>query len=69
MRFIPIDDSPEIKIEPVLLARSLILLFLCNMYVKSDFALRKLLMFQDFPIFKSYDLKVLLKCLTKEMLR
>lgn len=65
LRFIPPDDSPEIKIEPVILARSLIVMFLCNMYIKNDAALRKILQFQDFSIFKSYDLKVLLKCLTK----
>jgi len=65
MKFIPLDDSPEHKIEPVILARALIVIFLCNMYVKNDFGLRKMLMFQDLSLFRSYDLKVLLKCLTK----
>jgi hypothetical protein len=36
---------------------------------KNDIALRRILLFQDSPIFHSYDLRVLCLCLSKEIMR
>lgn len=66
---IPEDDNPEDKIEYILVARALNLLFLCCMHGKDQIALKKLLAFQDSPIFQSYDLRVLCTCIGKEIFR
>ena len=66
---IPEADNPEDKIEYIIVARALNLLLLCCMHGSDQTALKKLLAFQDSPIFQSYDLRVLCACLAKEIFR
>jgi hypothetical protein len=66
---IPEADNPEDKIDLIIVARALNLLFLCHMHNKDERALRRLLVFQDSPIFQGYDLRVLCICLCKEIFR
>lgn len=68
-KIVPVSDEPEDKLEPIVLARALNLVFMCHMYSRDERALKRLLLFQDALLFRGHDLKVFTVCLTKELFR